>query len=185
MKKYTINISGRGSEFMCFKINSEQVKKLQDGRVEDDQMFEDEIVEVLGIQSNSGYLYTENMCNGIYEHYCHINVIDEFGKNVWESKNGFKNSPFLDSNSFDYNHFCSKEKENEIEYLIVEETLKGDFFRYNIEIEKDFEPEKFTPIITEICEMFTIFTGFKYDGKELELSELLDNWGKGIYYHLI
>jgi hypothetical protein len=69
--------------------------------------------------------------------------------------------------------------------LIVEDYIKGQFYTYEIELEKDFDPALLIPIATEIGERVEIITDLRYN--EVELSyykEFGDYWSKGITYYL-
>jgi hypothetical protein len=69
--------------------------------------------------------------------------------------------------------------------LIVEDYIKGQFYFYEIELEKDFDPALLVPIVTEIGERVEIITDLMYN--EVELSsykEFGDYWSKGITYYL-
>jgi hypothetical protein len=71
------------------------------------------------------------------------------------------------------------------EVLIVEDYTKGQFYIYEVELEKDFNPSLLVPIITEIGERVEIITDLMYN--EVELSsykEFGDYWSKGITYYL-
>jgi hypothetical protein len=69
--------------------------------------------------------------------------------------------------------------------LIVEDYIKGQFYTYEIELEKDFDPALLIPISTEIGERVEIITDLIYN--EVELSnykEFGDYWSKGLTYYL-
>lgn len=173
MKKYRIVVSGRGAECYIHKLNSEKKQNLFEGRVEYDEMESEQISEVLGVE----YLTdTDESFVGPYnnsEHYM-VTVYDENKKKVWESPN-----------QYEFKEIQQEYKFDEEDVLIVEDYIKGEFYFYEIELEKDFTPTKLVPIITEIGNTVEIITNFMYN--EVELSgykEFGDYWSKGITYYL-
>ena len=55
--KYTIEVNGKGAESFLHKLTEEQYETLQDGGVEEDQMDQDQISEILGVD----FLDTEDI----------------------------------------------------------------------------------------------------------------------------
>lgn len=173
MKKYRIIVGGRGAECYVHKLNSEKRKNLFEGRVEDDEMESEQIAEVLGVDYVTD---TDESFIGPYnnsEHFM-ITVIGENEKKVWESPD---NHEFKESQQ--------EYKFDDDDVLIVEDYIKGEFYSYEIELEKDFDPSKLVPIITEIGNTVEIISDFMYNDVELNgYKEFGDYWSKGITYYL-
>ena len=173
MRKYKITVSGRGAECYVHSISTENRKLLFEGKVEDDEMESEQIAEVLGVDYITD---TDESFIGPYnnsEHFM-VTVVDENDKKVWESPD---NHEFKESQQ--------EYKFDDDDVLIVEDYIKGEFYSYEIELEKDFDPSKLVPIITEIGNTVEIITNFMYN--EVELSgykEFGDYWSKGITYYL-
>jgi hypothetical protein len=101
-------------------------------------------------------------------------VYDESESMVWESPN---------NHEFDDVQMEFKFETDQV--LIVEDYIKGQFYFYEIELEKDFDPTLLIPIVTEIGERVEIITDLMYN--EVELSyykEFGDYWSKGLTYYL-
>jgi hypothetical protein len=104
----------------------------------------------------------------------YITVYDENENMIWESS---------DKREFEDVQMEFKFETDEV--LIVEDYIKGQFYTYEIELEKDFDPALLIPISTEIGERVEIITDLIYN--EVELSnykEFGDYWSKGITYYL-
>ena len=173
MKKYIINVLGRGAECYVHKLTPEQKSKLDDINTGTGDEDSEEIASILGI--NDVY-ETDDIHLGPYtdsEHYM-IQVYDENGNMVWESQN---------------DHLFEEEEYQGIYFnedvLIVEDYSKGEFYSYDLEIEDDFDPKKLTPLILDLSEVCEIITELNYNEKPLTpFKEYGDYWSKGITYYL-
>jgi hypothetical protein len=175
MKKYKISISGHGADCYIYRLNEEQNEALTEGCVDEGDMSMDEILDVLEKEYITD---TDELVQGVYtdpESY-KITVTDDSGQLVWESDDETDLTPQIGDSEITY---------DEPQTLICEDILKGEFFNYELELEEDFNPEKLTPILQHVGDMVTIMTGFRYDGKKMEVSEFGDYWDKGYNFFLI
>jgi len=173
MKKYKIIVSGKGSECYVHRVNTDKRVRLIEGKVEEDKMESTEVAEILGIDfvtdSDDIFLGPYNDPKLYY-----ITVYDENENLVWES-----------SDEHEFGNVQMEFKFETDEVLIVEDYTKGQFYFYEVELEKDFNPSLLVPIITEIGERVEIITDLMYN--EVELSsykEFGDYWSKGITYYI-
>jgi hypothetical protein len=173
MKKYKIIVGGRGAECYIHRVNTDKRVRLIEGRVEEDKLESTEIAEILGIDFVTD---SDDIFIGPYNHpeNYYITVYDENENMIWESPN---------NHEFDDAQMEFKFETDQV--LIVEDYIKGQFYFYEIELEKDFDPALLVPIVTEIGERVEIITDLMYN--EVELSsykEFGDYWSKGITYYL-
>lgn len=175
MKKYTIEIGGRGAECYVFPLTDEQITKLKIGGIIEERMDVEDIYQVLGVES---VLDSESIYFGPYDDsdLYSIKVLDENGELVEDLTD---NWDFEITNDEDYIDVHYDEKN-----LIIEDTCKGQFFECTFETKEDFDSSKLTPIITEIGESVIIITGLRYDDKVLEITNHGDYWSKGFYFYL-
>jgi hypothetical protein len=173
MNKYKIIISGRGAECYVHSINKEQLHKLIECGVENDECEHESISEIL---DKVDIFETDNIFLGPYNNPddFFIQVFNDNNVKVWES-----------------NEKCEfQETENEYLFesdnsLIIEDYTKGEFYNYEIEVDGDFDENKLKPIVTEIGERVEIITGFYYNEVDLlNYKEYGDYWSKGITYYL-
>lgn len=173
MKKYRILIGGRGAECYIHRIDKEKRKVLFESKVEEDKMETEEIAELLGVHfvTDSDEIYLGPYYDS--EAY-QITVYDENENLVWES---------TEKHNFE---------DEQIEYMfegedvfVVEDYVKGIFYNYEIELENDFDPNKLTPIISEITDGIVIISDLMYSDVELKnFKEFGDYWSKGLSYYL-
>jgi hypothetical protein len=175
MKRYTIEVSGRGAECYVFPLTDEQLTKLKIGGIVEERMDMDDVYEVLGIES---VLDSELTYFGPYDDsdLHSIKVLGEDGELVEDLTDNWS---YEITNDDDYVSVHYEEKN-----LIIEDTCKGEFFKCVLEIEGDFDSSKLTPIITEVGEYVNIITGLRYDDKVLEVTDYGDYWSKGFYFYL-
>ena len=175
MKRYTIEISGRGAECYVFPLTDEQLTKLKIGGIVEERMDMDDVYEVLGIES---VLDSELTYFGPYDDsdLHSIKVLGEDGELIEDLTDNWK---YEITNEDDYVGVHYEEKN-----LIIEDTCKGEFFKCVLEIEGDFDSSKLTPIITEVGEYVNIITGLRYDDKVLEVTDYGDYWSKVFYFYL-
>jgi len=171
MKKYIINVLGKGAECYVHKLTPEQKQKLNEIKIGDGNENHEDIVSVLGI--NDVY-DTDEIYLGPYsssETYL-IQVQDENGNIVWESTN---------------DHFFEEVEHQGMYFnedvLIIEDYSKGEFYSYDLDIEDDFDPKKLTPLILDLSEVCEIITELNYNEKPLTpFKEYGDYWSKGLTY---
>ena len=173
MKKYRIIVSGKGAECYVHKVNTDKRVRLIEGRIEEDKMESEEIAEILGVDFVTD---SDDIFLGPYNdpELYYITVYDENDSVVWES-----------SDKHEFEDVQMEFKFESDEALIVEDYTKGQFYIYEVELEKDFDPSLLVPIVTEIGERVEIITDLIYN--EVELSnykEFGDYWSKGITYYL-
>jgi hypothetical protein len=173
MRKYKITVGGRGAECYVHSINTENRKLLFEGKVEYDEMESEQISEILNVESITD---TDNVFVGPYndpEHFM-ITVTDENEKKIWESSDKHEFKEIQEEYIFDDN-----------DALVVEDYIKGEFYSYEVELEKDFDPTKLLPIITEIGNSVVIISDLIYNEVELKpYKNYGDYWSKGITYYL-
>ena len=173
MKKYKINVSGKGSETFVFPINEEQIQRLKEIDVEKSDIDFDEVGEILNVESISD---TDISYIGAYSdpELFHIEVENENGAVIWESDTQF----YPEDNVEEYLY----DDEN---VLLVEDYQKGTFFTYELELEEEFNFELLNLIIKEIGERVEIVVGLTYNGNDIEnFKDFGDTWSKGISYYL-
>jgi hypothetical protein len=173
MKKYRIIVGGKGAECYVHRVNTDKRARLIEGKVEEDKMESEQIAEILGVDFVTD---SDDIFLGPYNdpELYYITVYDENENMVWESS---------DKDLFDDVQMEFKFDSDEV--LIVEDYTKGQFYIYEIELEKDFDPSLLVPVVTEIGERVEIITDLVYN--EVELSyykEFGDYWSKGITYYL-
>ena len=173
MKKYKIEISGKGSEVMVFHLNDDQKTKLLNGDVEGEGMSNDEVLEVLEVDD---FFDSEDILIGLYPnpHLMSITVYNENGDKVWESDEDFN----LQSDDVEYLY-------DSPDTLIVEDYIKGTPFVYELEIEEDFDPKHLEPIVVSVAEIIELMTDLKYNNVILSpFREFGDYWSKGLSFYL-
>lgn len=173
MKKYKINVSGKGSETFVFPINEEQIQRLKEIDVEKSDIDFDEVGEILNVESISD---TDISYIGAYSdpELFHIEVENENGVIIWESDTQF----YPEDNVEEYLY----DDEN---VLLVEDYQKGTFFTYELELEEEFNFALLNLIIKEIGERVEIVVGLTYNGNDIEnFKDFGDTWSKGISYYL-
>lgn len=173
MKKYKINVSGKGSETFVFPINEEQIQMLKEIDVEKSDIDFDEVGEILNVESISD---TDISYIGAYSdpELFHIEVENENGAVIWESDTQF----YPEDNVEEYLY----DDEN---VLLVEDYQKGTFFTYELELEEEFNFALLNLIIKEIGERVEIVVGLTYNGNDIEnFKDFGDTWSKGISYYL-
>lgn len=175
MKNYTIELTGRGAECYVFPLTDEQIVKLKIGGVVDEQMDIEDVCQVLGVESiqDSDSIYT-----GLYDDsdLYSLRILNEDNELVEDLTDNW-NYEMLDGEDYIENHYDEKN-------LIVEDTCKGHFFNFALDIEEDFDSSKLSPIITEIGECVTLITGLRYGDQVLSVNEYGDYWSKGFYFYL-
>jgi hypothetical protein len=173
MRKYTINVFGKGAECYVHKLTPEQKIKLDEINTGTGDEDSQEIASILGI--NDVY-ETDFIHLGPYnnpELYL-IQVKNENDEIIWESDN--KHS--FEEEEYEGIYF------NE-DVLIVEDYSKGEFYSYDLEIDEEFDPKKITPLVTDLCESSEIITELNYNERPLSpFKEYGDYWSKGITYYL-
>ena len=172
--KYRILVSGKGSECYVHKISPETKAILLERKVENDEMDAEEIAEVLGLHFVTD---SDDIVMGPYndpENYF-IQVLDENDKKIWESDNDHE---FED---YQFNFLFEDET-----ILTVDDYIKGTFFTYELELEKDFDHKKLIPIVSEISGEISLITDLMYEDIDLrDYKEFGDYWSKGLTYSLL
>ena len=84
MKKYKIEISGKGGEVYVFNLTDDQKQRFLEGDIMDDGMSVDEIYEVLEVED---FFESDETIIGLYPnpYLVGISVYNESGIKVWES----------------------------------------------------------------------------------------------------
>ena len=178
MKKYRIILGGRGAECFLHNLTEEKKEMLIEIDIEDNEQKVDNetINEILDVDY---WDIADHTIMGVYNdsQNIYISVVDENEKVVWESGVGFK---FMVPDDFDWD-YRDYYKPNQ---LMIEHQIKGNFYEYEIELKDDFNPEKITPIFSEVNEVVDLVIGLKYDGKELEVADWGSNDSKGVFFYL-
>ena len=173
MKKYKIEISGKGGEVYVFNLTDDQKQRLLDGDIMDDGMSVDEIYEVLEVED---FFESDETIIGLYPnpYLVGISVYNESGIKVWESDENLN----LQSEEVEYKH-------DNPNTLIVEDYIKGTPIVYEIEIEGDFNPKHLVPEIVSVAETVELVVGFKYNNVDLTpFRDYGDYWSKGLSFYL-
>lgn len=173
MKKYKIEVSGKGSEVMVFPLDDLQKTKLLNGDVEGEGMTSGEVLEVLEVEE---FLDSEHILIGLYPNpnLLSIRVYDEGGIKIWESDDEFN----LQSEDIEYLY-------EEPNTLVVEDYIKGTPFIYDLEIEEEFDPKHLEPIVVSVGEVIELMTDLKYNNVILSpFREFGDYWSKGLSFYL-
>lgn len=171
MKKYRIEVSGKGGESYIFKLTDEQKQKLHEGNVISDEMESDEIADVLEV--NDVY-DTDDIILGVYPNLIYIEVFNENNDKIWSSGDKFE----MVSDDIEYLY-------DEPNILIVEDYVKGHFFTYDLEIEEEFDPKHLSPVIVSLSETIEIIRDLKYNNFDLRpFKDYGDYWSKGLTYYL-
>jgi hypothetical protein len=173
MKKYKIEVSGKGSEVMVFPLDDLQKTKLLNGDVEGEGMTSGEVLEVLEVED---FLDSEHILIGLYPNpnLLSIRVYDEGDIKIWESDDEFN----LQSEDIEYLY-------EEPNTLVVEDYIKGTPFIYNLEIDEEFDPKHLEPIVVSVGEVIELMTDLKYNNVILSpFREFGDYWSKGLSFYL-
>lgn len=180
MKKYKIEVLGKGCEISVFELSTEQKKQLKG--VDEDMLNLDEICEKLNVDD---ILDSDERYIGANIGFDDYNIIvkDDNDNVVWES------NPHLSTNpewKREIEWIESVYHENNV--LFVEESIKsyeGYLFNFTLETENEFNAELLIPIGTELSELFYIITSMRYDGNDLtDTKDYGDYSLKGSTYHL-
>lgn len=160
--KYKITVSGYGCDAIIHTISEEQLETFTENNVSDGEMTNEEICDVLELDS----IYdSDDIVNGLYFdneeliNTMEIVVEDEDGNEVWKSDKDF---------SFDYDTFETTFHFYDDNYFIVESMQKGQFRIFDLETE-EFNPKLLTPVVVELLDgAFELITSLHYDGEELD-----------------
>lgn len=170
--KYKIEIVGRGFDCFIHKITEEQLNDLIVNEIESNLATIDEVAEILSIDDP---LDTDLVHTGFYnnpEQYI-IRITNIDSDEVLD---------FKDYDFDDYDYIASYRDDN---YLIISDSVKGNIFNYQIDIDGEFDIEKLKPVVLDMCENLDIVVDFTYDGKDLtDNKEWGDYDSRGFYYYL-
>lgn len=175
--KYKINLSGKGADCYLFKLTEEQYQYLSDNKVQQDTMDVFDIQDYLEIDDIGE---SELTITGPYadKDSLYLTVEDEQGNEVFNS--GQEEDSFdeiLENSKWEGTDY------DEINFLAIEDYVKGNFFSAEIEIDETFDINKLSLTMTDLAEVRDIVSSVSYDGKELEL-EWGDYWSKGFSFIL-
>jgi hypothetical protein len=173
MKKYKIEVSGKGAEAHVFNLTDDQKQKLLEGDVMDDGMSVDEIYEVLGVDD---FLDSDETLIGLYPnpYLVGVSVYNENDDKVWESDENLN----LQTEDVEY-------KYDNPNTLIIEDYIKGTPIIYEVEIEELFDPKHLEPVIISVAETVELVVGFKYNNVDLSpFRDYGDYWSKGLSFYL-
>jgi hypothetical protein len=134
-------------------------------------MDHEQISEVLG----TDFLETEEIIMGIYTGGENIQIIvkDESGEVVWKSDEDFDFEEYEDYYQF-----------NDANYLLIEDYQKGNFFKYELETEEEFNPEMLVGVLVELLDGCSeLITDIKYKDHEM-VKDYGDTTSKGFTYML-
>jgi hypothetical protein len=152
--KYTIEALGRGADCYIYKLSEEQFNKLEkyNGSVDSHDILANE----LGVED---YFETDLIRSGVYDSIDSSVIIvrNEANEIVWES-----DKPLEIENS-DY-----EEAFWDGNFIIFEDYGKGCFSEGEFELDGEFDPTKLTRIVSDVCEVMQIISGFAYDGVRID-----------------
>jgi hypothetical protein len=173
--KYTIQITGEGADNFIFKLSENQRQKLWDADVESGNVDQEEICEILEIET---IFETDDNFIGLYigenhgEH-LKITVLDSSDHPVWES-----------NNQFNFKDFKMIEQYSDGEYLLIEDFQKGHFFDYTLESDTQFNPDLLSCKIVNLLDgVSQVITQIQYAGVNLDY-DYIDTSSKGFTYYL-
>lgn len=173
---YNILVGGRGAEAYVHNLTPEQTQKLVELGDLNDGVESDQILEAIEKEffddADENYVGAYDTPDS-YQ----IVVTDENGKTVFQSDEEFY---FEDKHDDEEDYIFVADENNT---LIVEDCVKGCFFKCKVEVDGEFDITKLTTITTDVGEYFEIITGLKYDGEVLE-KEFDDYFSKGLTFHL-
>lgn len=175
--KYKIEVSGKGAESFIFPLTEKQREQLADAEVESGNMDYDEICKILEVED---YFSTNDAITGLYNgsnhgEYLFIEVFDETGNKVWESTEDFDFEEVQDEYQYGGGNF-----------LLIEDYQKGNFFRYEIDIDGEFNPKLLSCVIVELLDgMSELITDIKYNGQKIDFKDYGDTSSKGFNYLLL
>lgn len=175
MKKYRISISGRGADCYIHYLTEEQNEALTEGGADEDDMSMDEILEVLGkdyVTDGDGVVLGAYEEPGNYM----VSVYDENDQLVWESDDKMDLPVEPEDSVITYDEETA---------LICEDILKGEFYNYELEIDEDFDPSKLSAVVEHVGDVVSLITGLKYDGEQLEMSDVGDYSDSGFNFYLV
>jgi len=175
--KYKIEVSGRGGESFIFRLTEEQREKFSDADVESGNMSYEEICEVLGVED---YFSCNEQIMGLYNGKNHgehllVEVFDEHDNPIWSS------TEELDFQEVEESYEC-----NDGNFLLIEDYQKGLFWRYELELEEEFNSDLLSIKIVELLDgMSELITDIKYNGQSIDYKDYGDTSSKGYNYLLL
>lgn len=175
MKKYKINVGGKGAEVYINTLDDNQVQNLKEYDL--NSITVEEVNEVL---NGDSFMDTDIIYIGPYSQQdCwYITVENEIGEIIAKLDEEWEIEPSNDFNDYEVVY-------DNPNHLIAEDNVKGNYYSYELELEEDFDLEKLTSIVTEVGDSTTIITGLRYDGKLLENKEFDGGvTSKGLYFRL-
>lgn len=171
MKKYIINVLGKGAECYVHKLTQEQKIKLDEIKTGQGDENPEKVASLLGIND---IFDTDEYFLGPYnnsENYS-IQVQDENGNTVWETTKDY----LFDEVIYRQLYFTE-------DVLIIEDYSKGDFYTYDLETEEDFNPKKLSIIVTNLSDVCEIISELNYNETSLlDHKECGDYQSKGLNY---
>ena len=181
MKNIKLILGGKGAECHVHDINKAQKERFINGDVQNDKMSLDLICEILNINFfEEGARFYSGVYNSSDQYY--IAALDENNNLIFESTEGWS-LPIKDYKDMDDSDLILVETTPN--KFIIEDSVKGNFIEYVLELDDDFDPNKLSPVITDISNTIEIITSLKYDGKEIKKCEYGDNWSKKLNFYLV
>jgi len=176
MKKYIIQTGGMGAECYIHPITEEQHSQIVE-RGDIDELRQEDFEQILNmevIDESNNTISGMYWDNGAY----YVTIMDEDNNEVMVLDDNWYPDEFGDMVTV-----CNGPEK----YFIVEDSIKGDFQRYILETEEEFDVEKLMTVVTEIAESIWLVSGLVYDGVVLETDKENgwgDYWGKGRYFYI-
>ena len=168
--KYKIEIIGHGVDCYVHKIDENQLRDLIDNEIESGMTSIFEISDILSIDDS---LETDLVHTGFY---------NDSGSYIIRVTCDDKVLDFEDYDFDDYDYSSIYRDDN---YLIISDSVKGNIFNYDIEIDGEFDIEKLKPVVLDMCENLDIIVDFTYDDRELtDNKEWGDYDSKGFNYYI-
>lgn len=157
MKKFTLNINGKGAECFVHRLTPEQKTKLNEIN---DQLGEKTYSEISSILNINNIHDTELLYLGPYHNSesVLIEVKNESDEVIWKSNNDY---------FFIKKEFMKKYYDEDV--FIFQESYEGEFYSYDLEIENDFDFNKINLMVTDLSQVCEIITELSYD--EIQLFE--------------
>ena len=169
MNTYYIDLYGKGHIISFYSINQKQKQQLNKiGITYNNYDFEADEKDLAKIKKilTIDYFVNKNICySGAYLDSFALNTYDVNEQCIWTNEENFKNIAFQEIET-DPDPFAVTNT------LIIDAYVKGDFSRFTLNTEDDFNPEKLHCKCLVINEHLSIIVGLHYAGTELKKEEI-------------
>jgi hypothetical protein len=167
MNTYYIDLYGKGHIISFFSINKKQKAKLQQiGTTDDNSYFEanyEDLVKIKKLLNIEDLVSADLFYSGAYLDCFALNTYDVNEECIWVNEENFEKISFekMEPVPIDLTNT-----------LIIDAYVKGDFSRFTLKTEEDFNPAKLQCKCLVINEDLSIIVGLFYEGTELTKEEI-------------